>query len=67
MSIINCSAPGRLLAVARGHPYEREAFAGVFQGRDDFDVCHVEQPAAQFCCTLRAALLGLCSGLGIPL
>jgi type 1 glutamine amidotransferase len=55
MSIIDYSAPRRLMAVARGHPYEREAFAGLLQGLDDFDVCHVEQPAAQFCFTPRAA------------
>ncbi len=55
MSIINYSAPKRLLAVARGHPYEREAFAGLLQGLDDFDVCHVEQPAAQRCLGPQAA------------
>ena len=49
MSIINYSAPKRLLAVARGHPYEREAFASLLHGLDEFDVCHVEQPAAQRC------------------
>jgi uncharacterized protein len=47
MSIINYSAPKRLLAVARGHPYERDAFASLLQGLDEFDACHVEQPAAQ--------------------
>mgnify|MGYP006387955291 FL=1 len=49
MSIINYSAPKRLLTIARGHPYERDAFAGLLQGLDEFDVCHVEQPAAQRC------------------
>jgi type 1 glutamine amidotransferase len=55
MSIINYSAPRRLLAVARGHPYEREAFTGLFQGLEDFDVCLAEQPAAQHLFTPRAA------------
>jgi len=49
VTIINYAAPSRLLAIARGHPYEREAFAGLLQGLDEFDVCHVEQPAAQRC------------------
>ncbi len=47
MGIINYAAERRLLTVARGHPYERDAFAGLFEGLDEFDVCHVEQPAAQ--------------------
>lgn len=55
MSIINYSAPLRLLAIARGHPYEREVFAGLLNGLEEFDVCHVEQPAAQRCLGPRAA------------
>jgi type 1 glutamine amidotransferase len=55
MSIINYSAPKRLLVLARGHPYEREAFAALFHGLDEFDVCHVEQPAAQRCLGPQAA------------
>jgi uncharacterized protein len=55
MSIINYSAPKRLLAIARGHPYEREAFAGLLHGLEEFDVCHVEQPAAQRCLGPQAA------------
>jgi uncharacterized protein len=55
MSIINYSAPKHLLAIARGHPYERDAFAGLLQGLDEFDVCHVEQPAAQRCLVPEAA------------
>ncbi len=55
MSIINYSAPMRLLAIARGHPYEREAFAALLQGLDEFDVCHVEQPAVQRCLGPQAA------------
>lgn len=55
MSIIDYSATRRLLAVARGHPYEREAFAGLLHGLDEFDVCHVEQPAAMHCFSARTA------------
>jgi type 1 glutamine amidotransferase len=46
MSIINYSAPQRLLVTARGHPYERDAFSALFEGLDDFAWCLVEQPAA---------------------
>ncbi len=49
MSIINYSAPARLMATARGHPYDREAFTALLNGLDEFDVCHVEQPLAQHC------------------
>jgi uncharacterized protein len=55
MSIINYSAPHRLLAIARGHPYEREAFAELLSGLEDYDVCHVEQPVAQRCLGAQAA------------
>jgi type 1 glutamine amidotransferase len=55
MSIINYNAPRRLLTVARGHPYEREAFAGLFEGLDEYDVSHVEQPVAQRCLGPQAA------------
>lgn len=47
MSIINYSAERRLLTIARGHPYERDAFAALFEGLDEYDVCHAEQPVAQ--------------------
>ena len=47
MGVINYAAERHLLTVARGHPYERDAFAGLFEGLEEFDVCHVEQPAAQ--------------------
>lgn len=47
MSIINYSATQRLLTLARGHPYDREAFHTLFDGLDEFDVCHAEQPVAQ--------------------
>ncbi len=55
MSIINYSATRKLLTVARGHPYERDAFAGLFSGLDEFEVCHVEQPVAQQVLTPQAA------------
>lgn len=55
MGIINYSAPRHLLTIARGHPYDREAFAGLFEGLDEFDVNHVEQPAAQRCLGPQAA------------
>jgi len=47
MDIINYSASYKLLALARGHPYERDAYAALLSGLEDFDVCHVEQPVAQ--------------------
>lgn len=49
MDVINYSASRRLLTVARGHPYERDAFFNLFQGLDEFDTCHVEQPLAMQC------------------
>jgi type 1 glutamine amidotransferase len=47
MSIINYSADRQLLVTARGHPYERDAFCGLFEPLDDFSWSLVEQPAAQ--------------------
>ena len=47
MGIVNYSAAKKLLTVARGHPYERDAFASLFTPLEDYDVCHVEQPVAQ--------------------
>lgn len=51
MDVINYRPAKKLLTLARGHPYEREAFHRLTQGLteapDGFDVCHVEQPAAQ--------------------
>lgn len=47
MDIIRYHAPRRLLAIARGHPYDREAFAALAAGLEEFDACHVEQPVAQ--------------------
>ncbi len=49
MDVINYAASRRLLTVARGHPYERDALHQLFQGLDEFDVCHVEQPLAMQC------------------
>jgi len=46
MGIINYSAQVKLLTVARGHPYDREAFAALFEDLAEFDVCHAEQPEA---------------------
>jgi type 1 glutamine amidotransferase len=47
MDVINYSASRRLLTIARGHPYERDAFHALFEGLDEYDVNHVEQPVAQ--------------------
>lgn len=47
MDVINYGAPRRLLTIARGHPYERDAFHTLFEGLDEYDVAHAEQPAAQ--------------------
>ncbi|MDX1734487.1 MAG: ThuA domain-containing protein [Halioglobus sp.] len=47
MDIINYAAQRRLLTLARGHPYERDAFHALTDGLDDYDISHVEQPAAQ--------------------
>ena len=47
MDIIRYNAPRKLLAVARGHPYARDAFCGLLAGLEEFDACLVEQPAAQ--------------------
>jgi type 1 glutamine amidotransferase len=47
MSIINYNAEQALLTIARGHPYDREAFAGLFEGLQEYNVSHVEQPVAQ--------------------
>ncbi len=46
MSIINYSAAHRLLVAARGHPYERDAFATLFESLEDFNWSLVEQPLA---------------------
>jgi len=47
VDVINYAAERRLLTLARGHPYERDAFRGLFEGLDEYDVCHAEQPVAQ--------------------
>jgi len=47
MDVIKYSAPRRLLAIARGHPYERDAFTALLADLEEFDVSHVEQPVAQ--------------------
>lgn len=48
MPIINYAAPRQLLVTARGHPYERDAFCGLFDELQDFSWSLVEQPAAAF-------------------
>jgi len=55
MEVINYGASKRLLTVARGHPYDREAFASLFTGLEEFDVSLAEQPAAQSCLVPAAA------------
>ena len=47
MSVINYNAERQLLVTARGHPYERDAFATLFDPLEDFSWSLVEQPAAQ--------------------
>ena len=47
MDVINYSADQSLLVTAKGHPYERDAFAALFAGLDDYRWSLVEQPAAQ--------------------
>ena len=47
MDVINYSASRRLFTIARGHPYERDAFHALFAGLDEYDVNHAEQPVAQ--------------------
>ena len=47
MDVIAYGAERKLLTIARGHPYDRTAFAALFDGLDEYDVCHVEQPVAQ--------------------
>lgn len=47
MSIINYSADKNLLVIARGHPYERDTIAAVFDTFESYNWSLVEQPAAQ--------------------
>jgi type 1 glutamine amidotransferase len=47
VSVINFNAERQLLVTARGHPYERDAFATLFDPLEDFSWSLVEQPAAQ--------------------
>ena len=47
MGVINYAADRQLLVTAKGHPYERDPFAALFDELDDFRWCLVEQPAAQ--------------------
>lgn len=47
MDLIHYAAPQRVLVTARGHPYQRDPFLGLFGEPEDSDICLVEQPAAQ--------------------
>ncbi len=47
MSVINYNASQQLLVTARGHPYEKDAFSGLFEPLEDFCWSLVEQPAAR--------------------
>lgn len=47
MSTINYNATENLLVVARGHPYERDAFCALFDALGEYRWSLVEQPAAQ--------------------
>lgn len=51
MDVINYQPEKKLLTLARGHPYDRDAFHALTQplaqGPQAFDICHVEQPVAQ--------------------
>ena len=49
MDLIDYRPGRRVLAVARGHPYDRNAFLSLFEGLEGYDVCLVEQPLAQQC------------------
>lgn len=46
MGIIDHNATRELLVIARGHPYERDAFAAVFDALPGYRWSLVEQPAA---------------------
>jgi uncharacterized protein len=43
---INHHAPLRVLAAVRGHPFDRNAFAALFDGMAGISVTFVDQPAA---------------------
>jgi type 1 glutamine amidotransferase len=46
MPIIDHQAPLRVLAAVRGHPFDRTAFAALFDGMAGMSVTFVDQPAA---------------------
>ncbi len=46
MPVIRYGAPLNVLVAAKGHPYERDAFMGIFEGMDGIAASLVEQPAA---------------------
>ncbi len=47
MGIVNYAAEKKLLVVARGHPYDRNAIASAFDSFEAYNWSLVEQPAAQ--------------------
>ena len=47
MDVIAYNAPRKLLTVARGHPYDRDAFHALTAELEEFDINHIEQPLAQ--------------------
>jgi uncharacterized protein len=46
MPIIDHQSPIRVLAAVRGHPFDRTAFAALFEGMNGISVTFVDQPAA---------------------
>lgn len=48
MSLIDYGASRELLVLARGHPYARDALAGVFDGLSGYRWSLIEQPAAGY-------------------
>lgn len=47
MAIIDYNSPLRALVSVKGHPYERDAFAAVFESFEGISHTFVEQPASQ--------------------
>lgn len=46
MPIVDYRAPLQCLAAVRGHPFDRNGFAGLFEGMEGISVTMVDQPAA---------------------
>lgn len=47
MGIIDYHSPLNIMVSVKGHPYERDAFAAVFESFEDIRHTFVEQPATQ--------------------